>query len=135
MGQPRNDGMFQPNDPALILSGIYPDIPEFERTVLYAPTFRDYGQVRLFPFDDFDLNRMEAFLEEHKMLLFIRTHIAEQGSAAPYLRTILLMAAIAATSEIWDRKLQIPRDKNRLISRPRRRKLVFFSRTAFICSR
>ena len=84
-GQPRNDGMFQPNDPALILSGIYPDIPEFERTVLYAPTFRDYGQVRLFPFDDFDLNRMEAFLEEHKMLLFIRTHIAEQGSAAPYL--------------------------------------------------
>ena len=28
---------------------------------------------------------MEAFLEEHKMLLFIRTHIAEQGSAAPYL--------------------------------------------------
>ena len=84
-GQPRNDGMFQPNDPALILSGIYPDLPEFERTVLYAPTFRDYGQVRLFPFDDFDLNRMEAFLEEHKMLLFIRTHIAEQGSAAPYL--------------------------------------------------
>lgn len=77
--------MFQPNDPALILSGIYPDLPEFERTVLYAPTFRDYGQVRLFPFDDFDLNRMEAFLEEHKMLLFIRTHIAEQGSAAPYL--------------------------------------------------
>ena len=33
-GQPRNDGMFQPNDPALILSGIYPNLPEFERTVL-----------------------------------------------------------------------------------------------------
>ena len=84
-GQPRNDGMFQPNDAASILSGIYPELPEFERTILYAPTFRDYGQIRLFPFDDFDLNQMEAFLEEHKMLLFIRTHIAEQESAAPYL--------------------------------------------------
>ena len=28
---------------------------------------------------------MEAFLEEKEMLLFIRTHVAEQGSAAPYL--------------------------------------------------
>ena len=30
------------------------------------------------------------------------------ASTAPYLRSILLIAAIAATSEIWERKLQIP---------------------------
>lgn len=84
-GQPRNDGMFQTNDRAEILRQIYPDLPEYSQAVLYAPTFRDYGQVQLFPFDDFDLEQMEHFLEEKKMLLFIRTHVAEQGSAARYL--------------------------------------------------
>ena len=33
----------------------------------------------------FDQEQLEAFLEEKNMLLFIRTHVAEQGSAAPYL--------------------------------------------------
>ena len=84
-GQPRNDGMFQTNDRNKILNAIYPDLPAYTRTALYAPTFRDYGQVELFPFKEFDLTQMEAFLEEKKMLLFIRTHVAEQGSAAPYL--------------------------------------------------
>lgn len=84
-GQPRNDGIFQQNDRENILRKIYPDLPEYHKAVLYAPTFRDYGEVQLFPFPDFDLAQMEAFLEQEKMLLFIRTHIAEQGSAAPYL--------------------------------------------------
>lgn len=84
-GQPRNDGMFQTNDRAEILRQIYPDLPEYSQAVLYAPTFRDYGQVQLFPFEDFDLEQMEHFLEEKKMLLFIRTHVAEQGSATRYL--------------------------------------------------
>lgn len=84
-GQPRNDGMFQKNDRNKILGQLFPDLPEYTQAVLYAPTFRDYGQVQLFPFQDFSLEQMEAFLEERKMLLFIRTHVAEQGSAAPYL--------------------------------------------------
>lgn len=84
-GQPRNDGLFQKNDCREILGQLFPDLPEYTKTVLYAPTFRDYGQVQLFPFKDFDQKQLEAFLEEKKMLLFIRTHVAEQGSAAPYL--------------------------------------------------
>lgn len=84
-GQPRNDGLFQKNDCREILGQLFPDLPEYTKTVLYAPTFRDYGQVQLFPFKDFDQKQLEAFLEEKNMLLFIRTHIAEQGSAAPYL--------------------------------------------------
>ncbi len=84
-GQPRNDGMFQKNDCREILGQLFPDLPEYTKTVLYAPTFRDYGQVQLFPFKDFDQKQLEAFLEEKNMLLFIRTHVAEQGSAAPYL--------------------------------------------------
>ena len=84
-GQPRNDGLFQKNDCREILGQLFPDLPEYTKTVLYAPTFRDYGQVQLFPFKDFDQKQLEAFLEEKNMLLFIRTHVAEQGSAAPYL--------------------------------------------------
>lgn len=84
-GQPRNDGLFQKNDCREILGQLFPNLPEYTKTVLYAPTFRDYGQVQLFPFKDFDQKQLEAFLEEKNMLLFIRTHVAEQGSAAPYL--------------------------------------------------
>lgn len=84
-GQPRNDGLFQKNDCHEILGQLFPDLPEYTKTVLYAPTFRDYGQVQLFPFKDFDQEQLEAFLDEKNMLLFIRTHVAEQGSAAPYL--------------------------------------------------
>lgn len=84
-GQPRNDGLFQKNDCRKILGQLFPDLPEYTKTMLYAPTFRDYGQVQLFPFKDFDQEQLEAFLEEKNMLLFIRTHVAEQGSAAPYL--------------------------------------------------
>lgn len=84
-GQPRNDGLFQKNDCREILGQLFPDLPEYTKTVLYAPTFRDYGQVQLFPFKDFDQEQLEAFLEEKNMLLFIRTHVAEQGSADPYL--------------------------------------------------
>ena len=84
-GQPRNDGLFQKNDCREILGQLFPDLPEYTKTVLYAPTFRDYGQVKIFPFKDFDHEQLEAFLEEKNMLLFIRTHVAEQGSAAPYL--------------------------------------------------
>ena len=84
-GQPRNDGLFQKNDCREILGQLFPDLPEYTKTVLYAPTFRDYGQVQLFPFKDFDQKQLEAFLDEKNMLPFIRTHVAEQGSAAPYL--------------------------------------------------
>lgn len=84
-GQPRNDGLFQKNDCREILGQLFPDLPEYTKTVLYAPTFRDYGQVQLFPFKDFDQKQLEAFLDEKNMLVFIRTHVAEQGSAAPYL--------------------------------------------------
>lgn len=84
-GQPRNDGIFQQNDRAALLQEVYPDLPEYHTAVLYAPTFRDHGAVQLFPFPDFDLEQMENFLEQKKMLLFIRTHIAEQGAADAYL--------------------------------------------------
>ena len=84
-GQPRNDGMFAPKDRQAVLAGIYGELPSYKKAALYAPTFRDGGSVRLFPFEDFDLERLDAFLEQEQLLLFIRTHVMEQASAAPYL--------------------------------------------------
>ena len=43
--------------------------------------------------------------------------LPENGSNAPYFRIMLLTAAIAATREICDRKLQTPRDKDRPTTR------------------
>ncbi len=70
-GQPRNDCIFAPPDRKQILEDVYPDLPEYKKVVLYAPTFRDYGNTRLFPFEDFDKKVFEDFLEQEKILLLL----------------------------------------------------------------
>lgn len=83
-GQPRNDCIFDPPDRKQILEGIYSDLPEYKKVVLYAPTFRDYGNTRLFPFEDFDKKVFEDFLEQEKILLLLRLHIKEAAAADAY---------------------------------------------------
>ena len=84
-GQPRNDVMFAPNDREALLNGIYKNLPEYKKLILYAPTFRDGGRTRLFPFPDYEKKAFETFLEENGILLFLRTHIKEQESTNRYL--------------------------------------------------
>ena len=83
-GQPRNDCIFAPPDRKQILEGIYSDLPEYKKVVLYAPTFRDYGNTILFPFEDFDKKVFEDFLEQEKILLLLRLHIKEAAAADAY---------------------------------------------------
>ena len=83
-GQPRNDCIFAPPDRKQILEDVYPDLPEYKKAVLYAPTFRDYGNTRLFPFEDFDKKVFEDFLEQEKILLLLRLHIKEAAAADAY---------------------------------------------------
>ena len=84
-GQPRNDVLFQKQDVKKVFERIYKELPPYEKVILYAPTFRDYGNTRIFPFEDYDHKKLEAFLEKEKILLCIRTHISEKGSAEAYL--------------------------------------------------
>lgn len=84
-GQPRNDRIFFKTDQKKYLKDIYGDLPEYKHVVLYAPTFRDYGETKLFPFEDFDQGILEEFLDKKKILICLRTHIKEKGAAAPYL--------------------------------------------------
>lgn len=113
-GQPRNDMLFKDQEAARILEEIYNDrkektgqrgredeeqrvVPEFEKAVLYAPTFRDHELTRLFPFDEFVsmksskeigenessesngvVSRLLNFLEEKNIFLCIRMHLYDQ---------------------------------------------------------
>ena len=76
-GQPRNDLIFFPPDRKKILGEIYPALPNYQKVILYAPTFRDYGNTRLFPFEDFDKKAFQDFLEKEQILLLLRLHIKE----------------------------------------------------------
>lgn len=69
-GYPRNDFAFYRND------SILEQIPyaKGKKILLYAPTWRDTGKTRLFPFDDFDIKKLEQFLNENNAVILLRIH-------------------------------------------------------------
>ena len=71
-GHARNDQLFIKSD--LYLKDITGN--ENKKNILYAPTWRTTTKVKLFPFDDFDKNYFNDFLEKNKLNIFIRTHPA-----------------------------------------------------------
>ncbi|MBE0471492.1 MAG: CDP-glycerol glycerophosphotransferase family protein [Methyloprofundus sp.] len=42
--------------------------------ILYAPTWRPYAPVELFPFYDFELNKLSSFLAENNVHIWLRVH-------------------------------------------------------------
>lgn len=101
-GQPRNDVLFAENNRESVLKGIYGTVPEFRKLVLYAPTFRDYGETRLFPFEDYDREVLEEFLEKEKIILCVRTHIREQANAGRYLSGRVLYLGNEQAEDVMD---------------------------------
>lgn len=83
-GQPRNDCLFEDIDKNM-LGGLFINLPVYGKLILYAPTYRDYEETKLFPFKDFDKYELEEFLEESKSIIFIRTHLSESTSVEKYL--------------------------------------------------
>lgn len=88
-GQPRCDCLFKKTDAWEIFRDIFGKtesaVPAFENAILYAPTFRDHGETRLFPFPEFEENedgreQLEAFLEKHQLFLCIRMHLYDDTS-------------------------------------------------------
>ena len=76
-GQPRNDVLFEEGEKKL--EDIFAEeLPVYEKTVLYAPTFRDHEPTQLFPFQDMDRERLCQWLEEKKIFLCIRLHLYDQ---------------------------------------------------------
>lgn len=90
-GQPRNDCLFN-NVNKDRLSDLFINLPEYEKLILYAPTYRDNKETRMFPFEDYNKNELERFLEESKTIIFIRTHLSESASVNKYLgKRVLLL--------------------------------------------
>ena len=46
------------------------------KIILYAPTWRQYAKVELFPFADYDIQNLQSFLAENKIKIYIRFHPA-----------------------------------------------------------
>lgn len=81
VGYPRNDLLVEgrrDRDPRLLER-----FPFLEKIViLYAPTYRRNAPLQLFPFDDFDIERLIEFLEEMDAQLILRTHHVDESRAA-----------------------------------------------------
>lgn len=78
-GQPRNDMLFLSLNRGEVFRRIYgEDFPEYEKVILYAPTFRDHAPTRLFPFEDMDEKELVHWLEKEKIFLCIRLHLYDQ---------------------------------------------------------
>lgn len=43
-------------------------------SILYAPTWRPGSDIELFPFDDFDIELLESFLDENDIHIYLRVH-------------------------------------------------------------
>lgn len=55
--------------------------------VLYAPTWRPYAAVELFPFADFELNEFASFLVENTIHIWLRVHPRHEQDIDPALLT------------------------------------------------
>tara|TARA_B100000795_G_scaffold269402_1_gene258663 strand:- start:779 stop:1990 length:1212 start_codon:yes stop_codon:yes gene_type:complete len=72
-GTPRNDYLLNPNND-LINKNEYLN----KKVILYAPTWREYGKSSLFfPFEDKNLEDLNAFLEKEDAYLLLRGHREE----------------------------------------------------------
>jgi len=72
IGEPRNDLLFTPNKS--FFQKKFGDDTLDENNIIYAPTWRPDGSLRLFPFEDMDWDNFSHSLEEKKINIFLRMH-------------------------------------------------------------
>ena len=83
LGQPRNNYLKDEVSKKEMVK-FYDDIDTESRYVLYAPTWRKskYGgsfdsEVKYFPFNDFDMQKLEVYLQANNITIFLRPHPLE----------------------------------------------------------
>ena len=69
-GLPRNDYLLSGNHK----KNEFLDSFKKQKNILYAPTFRDCKETKLFPFEDFDIEYIAKFLIEKNSILLVRPH-------------------------------------------------------------
>lgn len=79
IGQPRNDRLLEPG-PKTCLRTTFKTLPEYKKIILYGPTYRREKPTLFFPFEDFELEQFNRFLEEEKIIILLRGHVYAKGS-------------------------------------------------------
>jgi CDP-glycerol glycerophosphotransferase (TagB/SpsB family) len=71
-GLPRNDSLlsFKKSE----CTNMFLNTLKNKKVILYAPTFRDYGETKFFPFDDFNLDELINNLLDLNIVLLVRPH-------------------------------------------------------------
>jgi CDP-glycerol glycerophosphotransferase len=89
-GYPRCDYLLDRNRWKSKIPTIYENLPEYEKVVLYATTWRTDGSVRFFPFEDFSMTDLEEWCSENMILLLVRSHEADSGKVGetPHVRNL-----------------------------------------------
>jgi CDP-glycerol glycerophosphotransferase len=68
-GLPRNELLLRKSNTLSELFGKY------EKIILYAPTYRDSGEMKFFPFHDLNLEKMNEEFAQKNILLLVRGHM------------------------------------------------------------
>lgn len=83
LGHPRNDFLLK-KQTKKCLADIMGDTLKYNKVILYAPTYR-YGEAtRFFPFNDLDLQHLNNFLEENKVIILVRGHVYNKALEKQY---------------------------------------------------
>jgi len=106
LGLPRNDQLFSEEykkesrayyDEKYDLKG--------KRTVLYAPTFRNYSEEIKLPFSASDFDRLNEFFEKHNWVMIYRPHYIENIIPREYLESKEHILILDSTQEEDSQKL------------------------------
>jgi len=71
-GEPRHDKLFVPRE--AINQKVFGNSFSSSKNILYAPTWRPYGTIKLFPFDDIEWDIFSKFLEKNSITFYLRMH-------------------------------------------------------------
>jgi CDP-glycerol glycerophosphotransferase (TagB/SpsB family) len=78
MGFPRNDVLLKKDPREKILRNLLPDLPKNCKIILYAPTYRLYTETKFFPFDDFNRDNLESWMDQENVVILLRYHMGEE---------------------------------------------------------
>ena len=71
-GEPRHDKIYTPD--MKLMKIFFGKTVENSKNVLYAPTWRPRGNLKLFPFNDMNWNSFSKFLDDNKINIYLRMH-------------------------------------------------------------
>ena len=102
LGQPRNDILMKyiKSSDKEILKQMMGNTPEYDKAILYCPTYRRYSATRFFPFADFDLEHLNKFLEENRLIILMRGHVYDKGLEKQYLSERIMDFAFDVCNDI-----------------------------------